>query len=344
MFHILSRSGLVLWLLTVGPAITASAQWERPPSLRELRERFSDAYQQRDYVRAIKIGLEITAGNANSSVDQYNLACVYALNQDTTNAVKWLRRSAHSGFAQADLVKADPDLESIRTDPAYRDALSTIQDNFDRARKDFERLAARSKPRVVLPPDHDTSRAAPLIIVLHGYGGNAEGMVKVWKETAREFGAILLVPRAVRPTGFGGFDWGTVDEADILLTHALEQVLKDHNIDRDRIVLSGFSQGGFLAYALGFRHAERFCGVIPVAGRYHPNLMNATDARPDEMPKFFIMIGSGDPSVGSNRRAARDFKAAGVAFKLNVYEGVGHKFPTNYPPELRKALQFVLPP
>lgn len=343
MFRALGTFGAALVVLTAA-AMTGSAQTDRPLSLRELRELWTDAYQQRDYARAIRIGLQITSGDEHLETDQYNLACVYALSGDGAKAVEWLRRCAHSGFDQADLVKTDPDLASIRSDPGYRDALAAIQGNLDRARKDFARRAAKSKPRVVLPPDRDASRPAPLIIVLHGYGGNAEGMVHVWKETAAEFGAVLVVPRAVRLTGFGGFDWRTVDEADILVTRALEQATRDHHIDPDRIILSGFSQGGYMAYALGFRHAERFCGVIPVAGHFPMRIMDTIDTPPKRMPKFFIMIGSGDPAVGTNRRGAQELERRGVSVKLNVYEGVGHFFPKDYPVELRKALRYILSP
>ena len=79
-----------------------------------------------------------------------------------------------------------------------------------------------------------------------------------------------------------------------------------------------------------------------MAGKYDPRLLNPVDVRAEDIQKFFIMIGSGDHGVGSNRRAARDLAAMEVPVKLNVYEGVGHHFPNNYRPELRKAMQFVL--
>ena len=99
-----------------------------------------------------------------------------------------------------------------------------------------------------------------------------------------------------------------------------------------------------MAYALAFRHAGKFCGVIPVAGGYHPSFMEAADGRPDRVGKFFIMIGAGDHGVDRNRRAARDLEAAGVEVKLNVYEGVGHHCPNDYATELHKAMRFVLGP
>jgi predicted esterase len=269
---------------------------------------------------------------------------VYALNGEGANAVKWLRRSAENGFTEVTLASTDPDLAAIRKEPGYAEALKLIQENLDRERKNFERRAEKSKPRVIVPPDHEASKPAALIIVLHGYGGDADGMANAWRANAQEVGAVLVAPRAVRPAMEGGFDWGRVDEADILVTRAMEQVLKEYAIDTKRIVLCGFSQGGFMAYALAFRHPEKFCGVIPIAAGYDPGLLPASGARPDKMPNFYIIIGSEDRAFRGNLRASRDLEAAGIPVELRVQEGLRHRFPNDYEVEFRKALKFVLPP
>ena len=61
---------------------------------------------------------------------------------------------------------------------------------------------------------------------------------------------------------------------------------------------------------------------------------------PNQLPKVFIMVGSDDRALDGNCRAARDFEAAGISVKLNVYEGVGHALPPNHAAEFPKALQF----
>jgi hypothetical protein len=54
------------------------------------------------------------------------------------------------------------------------------------------------------------------------------------------------------------------------------------------------------------------------------------------------MVGSKDQALSANQRAAKDFESAGIAHKLNVYEGVGHAFPKDRAAEMRKALRYVL--
>jgi tetratricopeptide (TPR) repeat protein len=50
----------------------------------------------------------------------YNIACVYALQGERALALRYLQIAAMNGYATAEGIDADPDLESLRGDPAYR--------------------------------------------------------------------------------------------------------------------------------------------------------------------------------------------------------------------------------
>jgi len=50
----------------------------------------------------------------------YNLACVYALNQDKDNAFKALANAKRAGFADRDQMMKDPDLVSLRGDKRFQ--------------------------------------------------------------------------------------------------------------------------------------------------------------------------------------------------------------------------------
>ncbi len=185
---------------------------------------------------------------------------------------------------------------------------------------------------------------APLIVLLHGYGTTPEDIVAPFKRTAVEFGAILVAPRATKSVNSGqGFSWESVDVSDPVIQRAIEYVLDKYRIDKQRIVLCGFSQGGYLTYELGMRHAKMFCGLIPIAGRYDGTQHAPADVAPNQLPKVFIMVGDQDGTLASNRRAAKELKAMGLSVKLRVYPGVGHHLPENHRAEFRKALRFFWP-
>ena len=152
-----------------------------------------------------------------------------------------------------------------------------------------------------------------------------------------------MVPQAVRPiAGARGYSWGSVDEADTLVQLTLESVKEEFNIDERRVVITGFSQGGWMAYALAARHPTRFCGAIPIAGPYLPDLDAPAKSDGVRLPRMYFMCGDRDRVLPAVRQCVRDFGLAGYDVGFRLYQGVGHAFPRNRDVELRKALKYVL--
>ncbi len=323
--------------LTLGASASQlMGQDESTPDARQLNQRMLDAYRAGDYDKSIEIGLKLIERTPRDSNVQYNLACLYALKGDKATALDWLKKSADGGFFDIRLARTDPDLKSLHGEAAYKSALETIQGNSERALGEFKSKAEASKPLVVVPPDLDKSKPAPLIVALHPYGATAEWIVGRWRDVAKERGAILAAPRAVRSEG-QGFQWGAVNEADLIVTNALKQVMGEHNIDKDRVVLTGYSQGAMMSFALGAKHAKVFSGVIPVAGSFD---LTSEELSGGELPKFYIMIGDKDEALASNRKAAKDLEGKAKDVEIIIYENLGHTFPSD-PKELTKALDFV---
>jgi hypothetical protein len=50
----------------------------------------------------------------------YNMACVYALRGEKDMALRYLQIAALNGYASGEGIDADPDLEKLRDDPAYK--------------------------------------------------------------------------------------------------------------------------------------------------------------------------------------------------------------------------------
>jgi predicted esterase len=301
---------------------------------------FSESYRQGDWTRATDLGLELVQLLPDNPVAKYNLACIYALNGNRHEALHWLSRAAASGFLYLSHLDADPDLQGIRDLPGYDGVRRAIVENHLRRRSKILEAAKSSPPLIVAPENHDPNSPAPLVIALHGYGDHGENYPDLWGAAAGELGAILAVPFGARVVG-DGRAWGDIDETETIVMMTLDQVGKRFQIDRERVVLTGFSQGGFMAMALGTKHPEVFSGVIPMAGGYIPDIDRPPAAHGNE-PTFYFMVGSRDNHVSEVRRAAADYKEAGYEVNLRVMAGVGHSFPRDTERELGKALRFVL--
>jgi predicted esterase len=339
------RKGLLLACVIVSLAVMrpAVAQTRGGGEAQRAAEAFHSAYQAKDWSRAIEVGLKLVELAGNNSTHQYNLACAYALNGDADEAAKWLGKAGENGFSQLWLFETDADLNSVREHAGYQAALAAVGRNHQQAVAKLKQKFERQPPLVFLPPRHDPAQPTPLLLLLHGYGGWAREIAVQWRPVAARAGMMLVVPQAVRPVaGTRGYNWGSVDEADTLVQLTLESVKEEFKIDEKRLVITGFSQGAWIAHAVAVRHPQQFCGVIPIAGPYVPDLDAPPKANGAVVPRVYFMCGARDRVLDDMRRAARDFGLAGYDVEFRIYPGVAHAFPRNRDEELRKALRFVL--
>ncbi len=208
---------------------------------------------------------------------------------------------------------------------------------------------------IYVPESYDPEVAKPLIVTLHGGSsnhnlwlamnlGNEVSVADYWDNHYTEFKARRHPDSiVVSPDGLGQIRWRWMGEQDVL--DVIEDVRKNYNIDPDRIVLSGLSNGAIGAYTIGLKHAWRFAAVLPVAGvtdwtthheaigRWRPhertilrNESAITYAENAAGTHLRFYHGDKDPgfSVEQARGMAKLLERLGIPFKYNEYEGQGH--------------------
>jgi predicted peptidase len=116
-----------------------------------------------------------------------------------------------------------------------------------------------------LPPDYDAKakQGSPLLLFLHGAGERGanlnqvavHGPPKLVKQGAR-LPFIVVSPQC--PTDQR---WHAED-----LIGLLDAVIAQHNVDTNRIYVTGLSMGGYGSWALASRYPERFAAVAPICG------------------------------------------------------------------------------
>lgn len=130
----------------------------------------------------------------------------------------------------------------------------------------------------------ETAAAVDLgVIWLHGLGADGYDFAPIPRQLDLPFGARFVFPHApVRPVTINGgmpmrawYDilslgpGGPEDEAGIRASAAAVRALIDREIDRglnrDRIVLAGFSQGGAIALYTATRETEPLAGVVALS-------------------------------------------------------------------------------
>jgi predicted esterase len=325
----------ILWMVAV---LTTPVAAETPDP-RDLRQELAAAYRSQDWDRAVGLGLALEKAQPGRWQNRYDLACLYALSGDQEAAISWLHQAAESGLRRVRLIDNDADLDSIRDAPGFTEVRSLVARNWE-AYAAFVRARFAAQPPLVVEPDGvEPEDPVTLLIALHGHGDHPEGWPRYWSVVTRSRNILLVAPAS--PHGFGeGFTWAGVDEAELVVDEVVRWA-REHYTLNDRALLSGFSQGGWIAFALGQRRPDLFSGVIPMACGFAPRV-DTPDEAPANAPRFYFAVGSGDDAQDTTRAAAKAFENAGYESRFRVYRSAGHTFPMALDRELTRALRFVM--
>jgi phospholipase/carboxylesterase len=123
-----------------------------------------------------------------------------------------------------------------------------------------------------LPVGYEPNYPYPLLVFLHGHGGNEEQILRLAPRLSRRNYLCIALrgPRAVgRRAGHPGFTWSVAGlDADIedYVFAAVEQTRRIYHVHSERIYLTGFCEGAGPAYCLALRYPERFAGLISLNG------------------------------------------------------------------------------
>jgi phospholipase/carboxylesterase len=176
-----------------------------------------------------------------------------------------------------------------------------------------------------VPEDYHASRPWPLVVALHGGFGHGAEFVWSWLREARARGWLLLAPtsRATTWSLMGpDVDAGALDSM-------LAYVRERWSIDRDRILLTGLSDGATYTLLHGLREGSPFTHLAPACGVLHPqNLVNGNLERASGR-RIRLVHGTLDWMfpVSLAREAARALEQAGAAIVYDEIPDLAHAYP-----------------
>ena len=170
--------------------------------------------------------------------------------------------------AAADLVAAKADPARVATllaagRPHGKDAKTGWQERMHRGADGVERAWL-----LYVPGDYDPAKPRPFWIDMHGGVSmpNAltheelQQMSFFWGKEAATRGFLLALP-----AGQAGAEWWTENGAGNVLG-ILATVKREYAVDPDRVVATGFSDGGSGAYYLALTHPDPFAAIVPLNG------------------------------------------------------------------------------
>jgi len=119
----------------------------------------------------------------------------------------------------------------------------------------------------------------PLLLLLHGYGSNAEDLFSFAQELPKNCYVISLqAPHSLMYSSYAWYainfdadenkfsDIAQAKESVVLIKNQIKQFCSELPIDKDNVTLIGFSQGAILSYAVAFSFPELVKNVVALSG------------------------------------------------------------------------------
>lgn len=167
-----------------------------------------------------------------------------------------------------------------------------------------------------VPANYQTDNPLPLVLLLHGAGGNAHGGIAPFLPLADMASLLLLAPSSA------GYTWDVIlhsyGEDVRCIDETLAHVFNIYAIDPSHLAIGGFSDGASYALSLGLTNGDLFTHVIA----FSPGFM--APASRQGIPRIYISHGTQDAVLSidrCSRRIVRQLRREGYDVQYREFDG-----------------------
>jgi predicted esterase len=174
----------------------------------------------------------------------------------------------------------------------------------------------------------------PILMYLHGRGGNAFEDCRKWARVARQFGWVVC-PQGGGESDTGGRTWNNDADSAKRVIDATVAALKEEYKGRVRTrgdILIGFSEGAYIAQQVGLRdptHWNRWL-ILAANDKYWwgdaPQLLETNRAK---IRRVYLLTGENDQVADNTRRVGEMLKDAHIRVRVKIAPGLGHEVPAD---------------
>jgi len=180
-----------------------------------------------------------------------------------------------------------------------------------------------ARDAILQMPAKATGASLPLLVLLHGAGESAEGVLGRLGSAPDEAGVVVLAPYS-RDSSWDAIRYSFGPDVTFL-NRALERVFDTVSVDPERIAIGGFSDGATYALSLGLINGDLFSRVVA----FSPGFV--IEGAPHGTPRFFISHGVADPILPidrCSRQIVSGLRKRGYDVTFREFQG-GHSIPAD---------------
>jgi len=158
-----------------------------------------------------------------------------------------------------------------------------------------------------IPSGYDKSKSLPLVIALHGGGGTGKGINKAtggFNDIAEKETFIIVYPDGVEKhwNDGRGVSQYTAQKENIddtgFISSFIDYFIEEFNADKNRVYVTGISNGGLMSYRLAFELPQKIAAFAPVIANLQEELVK--NYSPNGPVPILIMNGTEDPLMPFN--------------------------------------------
>jgi predicted esterase len=172
----------------------------------------------------------------------------------------------------------------------------------------------------------------PVVMYLHGRGGNPLEDCRKWAKVAAQFGWVVC-PQGAEDRGGGSRSWVNDSQGAKEIMHATLYALRDkykHKVQLRHNILIGFSEGAFVAMQVGLRDPTTWNRWLILAANDQywfgdTEMLLAEDRR--KLRRVYLLTGENDEVAENTGRVREILKKAKVPSRIKIVPGMGHEIP-----------------
>lgn len=184
-----------------------------------------------------------------------------------------------------------------------------------------------------------SSEKSPVLIMLHGYGSDANDLFSFASELPDEL--FIVSAQAPYPLPPYGNAWYAINfdsvhgkfsddvqavESRDRISAFIDEVIENYPVDPDNLTLLGFSQGTILSYAVALSYPEKVKNVIALSGYINLNILDK-DYKKNDFSGLSVYASHGTVDqvipISWARRNPEILKQLGIDHKYSEFP-VGH--------------------
>jgi len=334
------RWAVVMILLGLFSGAVLSGQEKKEfAGYKEMRAYLGELFEQKKYAEAAAL-LESVLDRypANIMANTFNLAAARVYLGQNDQAVEaledGLRRGVFYGLWDFGAEFWNP----VRETPRFQAFLKANQARVDEASGKAVLLTD-----VVTPEGYDPARKYPLFIALHGGGETMAELKPLWTSPRLRSEFITLYVQSTQVASMTGFHWQDAALTRRDLAAAYQKVLAEYSIDTSRVVIGGFSSGGYGSMVTAFADPFPVRGFVALCPPV-PEPLSDEDilAAKGRGLRGTLLTTGQDHRVEAQRALAERLVKLGLPVEFHETPNIGHWFPDDFAVRLDKAIGFIL--